>query len=637
MHRLAQRLRYRFDNLMSRGIGAQILLLAVMAVALVVIAVTAILALDVESKTNGKDDSFGVLAWKALTHTLDPGTLGNDGIVAWGFLFVMLFVTIGGIFVVSALIGVLNQGFGRAIERLRRGRSVVTEKDHTVILGWTPKIHTLLRELAFANANKRNACVVILADRDKVDMDAEVAQAVHKKHLRVVTRTGSALAMDDLKLASLHTSKSVVVLAPELHADGTPMAAHEADTVVLKTLLAIAKLAPALDLHIVAEIQDERTEAVARLVVGDAAGLILPAPLVSRLLVQTGRQSGLSVVYTELLDFEGNEIYIEEEKALAGKTFRDAIFAYNTSTVIGVETAAREILLPPALDRRFEPGDRVIAISEADDTLVLDGKKPAIEDDLIHATAPDHAHPSERLLVLGTSARLPLVLAELDAYVTAGSEVVIVGEDDPAAVVAPIRERLQRIRVSARPGDLTERGLLESLDVTSFDHVIVLSEIRDRTQEMADARTTVTLLHLRDLERLAGKKVPITSEILDIQNRDLAAVAEADDFIVSNTLVSLMVSQVAENPELVGVFDELFSSGGYEIYLKPATDYVRPGSVSFGTVCEAALRRGEVAIGYRLANSARDADASYGVAIGPAKRSTVELGAKDKIIVLAED
>src|SRR5678816_373022 len=112
---------------------------------------------------------------------------------------------------------------------------------------------------------------------------------------------------------------------------------------------------------------------------------------------------------------------------------------------------------------------------------------------------------------------------------------------------------------TARLGDITERAALDALDVTSFDHILVLSELTGRTQEMADARTTVTLLHLRDLERLAGKKVPITSEILDIGNRELASVSEADDFIVSNTLVSLMVSQVAENPALAQVFDDLFS------------------------------------------------------------------------------
>jgi hypothetical protein len=192
------------------------------------------------------------------------------------------------------------------------------------------------------------------------------------------------------------------------------------------------------------------------------------------------------------------------------------------------------------------------------------------------------------------------------------------------------------MEVVTRIGDLTDRGVLDSLAVTDFDHVLVLSETTGRTQEMADARTTVTLLHLRDIERIAGKKVPITSEILDIENRDLASVSEADDFIVSNTLISLMVSQIAENPHLVRVFDELFSAEGSEIYLRPATDYVHAGEHQFGVVCEAALRRGEIAIGYRHAKLASDPDAGFGVAINPSKRRKVGLGPGDTVIVVAE-
>ena len=66
--------------------------------------------------------------------------------------------------------------------------------------------------------------------------------------------------------------------APEAHPNGSPMAAHESDTVVLKSLLAISKAAPGDDLHVVAEIYDERTEAVARMVTGDRAGLVLASP-----------------------------------------------------------------------------------------------------------------------------------------------------------------------------------------------------------------------------------------------------------------------------------------------------------------------------------------------------------------------
>jgi hypothetical protein len=285
-----QRLRYRFDNLMSRGVGAQILLLAIVSAVLVLITAAAVIAFGVvPTDDKGEPDSFGRILWKTLMHMFDAGNLGGD-VAGWTFLFIMLFVTIGGLFVLSALIGVLNQGFGALIESLRRGRSPVIEAGHTVILGWTPKIHTLLGELAEASANQRGACVVILADRDKVSMDDEVAPAMRGKRLRVVTRTGSPMTPDDLGLVSLPTSKAVVVLGPETHPSGAPMAAHESDTVVLKSLLAIAKVAPGKDLHVVAELYDERTATVARRVAGDRAGLVLASPLISR----RGRRPGRS-------------------------------------------------------------------------------------------------------------------------------------------------------------------------------------------------------------------------------------------------------------------------------------------------------------------------------------------------------
>ena len=627
---IKQRLRYRFDNLMSRGVGSQILLLAVVSTVLVLITAVAVVALDVvPDDEHGNDDTFGRLVWKSLMHMLDAGNLGGDP-PGWTYLFVMLFVTIGGLFVLSALIGVLNQGFGTLIESLRRGRSHVIEQGHTVILGWTPKVHTLLSELAEAGANQRRPCVVILADRDKVTMDADVAPTVRGTRLRVITRTGNPMVPADLALVSLQTSKAVIVLAPEAHASGAPMAAHESDTVVLKSLLAIAKATPARKLHVVAEIYDERTAAVARMVAGERAGLVLASPLISRLLVQTGRQSGLSIVYTELLDFAGNEIYVVAEPKLAGVAFRDVVHRYATSAVIGVITASGETLVPGPLDRVLAEGDRLIAISRDDDTVVLDGAAPKLDEGALVPPPPKAEPRPERTLVLGAGTRLGTVLGELDKYVAPGSETLVVAE----GVAEP--PALANMRVAARAADITDRRVLESLEVTSFDHILVLSELTGRTQEMADARTTITLLHLRDMERVAGKKVPITSEILDIGNRELASVAEADDFIVSNTLVSLMVSQIAENPHLVRVFDELFSPEGYEIYLKPADEYVRAGSHAFGVVCEAALRRGQVAIGYRLARTANDPAAAFGVAINPSKSAAVELGAADKVIVLAD-
>lgn len=125
--------------------------------------------------------------------------------------------------------------------------------------------------------------------------------------------------------------------------------------------------------------------------------------------------------------------------------------------------------------------------------------------------------------------------------------------------------------------------------------------------------------------------------MLDIRNRNLAEVTQADDFIVSDRLVSLVLTQVSENPELNAVFADIFDPEGAEIYLKPVEDYLRlDRPVSGYTLVEAARRKGEACIGYRLAALANRADQSYGVVINPDKAATVSFSADDRLVVVAE-
>ena len=104
----------------------------------------------------------------------------------------MLALTLGGLFIVSALIGVLANGIDTKLADLRRGRSIVLEKDHTVILGWSESIFTIISELTLANESRKDPVIVILADRDKVDMEDELKVKVpERRGTRVVCRSGS--------------------------------------------------------------------------------------------------------------------------------------------------------------------------------------------------------------------------------------------------------------------------------------------------------------------------------------------------------------------------------------------------------------------------------------------------------------
>ena len=54
------------------------------------------------------------------------------------------------------------------------------ESGHTIILNWSPSIVDIIGELALANEGGKAARVVILADRDKVEMEDEIAAKAPK-------------------------------------------------------------------------------------------------------------------------------------------------------------------------------------------------------------------------------------------------------------------------------------------------------------------------------------------------------------------------------------------------------------------------------------------------------------------------
>jgi ion channel POLLUX/CASTOR len=138
------------------------------------------------------------------------------------------------------------------------------------------------------------------------------------------------------------------------------------------------------------------------------------------------------------------------------------------------------------------------------------------------------------------------------------------------------------------------------------------------------------LLRVRRIADEHHHDFSIVSEILDSRNRELAESSRADDFIVSDRLVSLLMAQASENKALNEVLNDLFDPIGAEIFLKPATDYVQAGTpVSFYTVAEAA-------IGYRITALEADAAHNYGVVANPAKSQTITFAPNDQVIVLAK-
>jgi len=628
---LGARLRYEFDKSMAAGPIALIGWLAVLSLILIVIAGAVIVIFGITPEGGGPL-AFGEAVWESLMRTLDSGTMGGDA--GWGFRWVMLFVTLGGIFVVSALIGVLSSGLEGKLDELRKGRSVVIEKDHTIILNWSASIFDIISELTIANQSRRRPRIVIMADKDKVEMEDEIAQKVpNLRNTRVICRSGDPTDLGDLGITSPQTSRSMIVVSPE---------ADDPDSRVIKTVLALVNdpRRRTGKYQIAAEIRDGKNAELAQVVGGDELQLVLADELIARIVVHSSRQSGLSAVYSELLDFDGSEIYTLEQKAIEGSSFGDAMMAYDTSTLIGVTDPDGKVWLNPPMETIVRSGMKAILIAEDDSTIQVTAS-PLNVDHTAIALHRRQDPPAERTLLLGWNRRGPMIAFELSRYVAPGS-VLTIAADTPELQdeVGALTISGSNLQIEYGVVDTSSRAALEGLDIPSYDHVLVLGYSDHMDAQATDTRTLVTLLHLRKIAESAGAHINVVSEMIDVRNRELAEVTRADDFVVSNKLVSLMLAQASENENIGAIFGDLLDEQGSEIVMRKADDYLELGqAMTFYTVTEACRRRGEVAIGYvrKRAGMAVDPRNMGGVVVNPKKSEALTYEAGDRIIVLARD
>src|SRR3546814_8891945 len=74
-----------------------------------------------------------------------------------------------------------------------------------------------------------------------------------------------------------------------------------------------------------------------RAVTGGRVLTVSSDDVVAEVTAQACLQAGLSAIFTDLLDFDGDEIYFADvAPALVGQTYREAVVSYEACSVLGV-------------------------------------------------------------------------------------------------------------------------------------------------------------------------------------------------------------------------------------------------------------------------------------------------------------
>jgi len=596
----------------------------------------------------GDNNSFWQTFFSQLLAALDPGNflvfeLVSDSKSPKSLLFIIcsLLSLLSGLMVIATLIGIVSSSIENVMLSFKKGKTFVVEKDHVIILGWNDQIFTIIKELEIAHENTKRICIVIMSSQEPEIMRDEIENRVSLKNLDIVYRSGNVLDIEDLKKISIKDSKSIIVLTDIL----------DRDAQAFKIALTINKLTPGdfefkPGFSVVVAMEDEENIQLLNQISKNTITTFNIHLLQSRIIAQCCRQTGLSVVYNDLLDFDGEEIYFfkinidnnPKHKIFLEESFQDISVILNNAILIGVFTN-NECLIQPDNKYLFKDGDELILIQNDDD-------EPKIMEDLIY-----HEHlvnlsenlneTVKNILIINWNEDTPYLLKDLNIYLPSESNVDIIINSDRLSKldINKLKEKNKLIGEFIKEDNLSQE-VLRNLNLEQYDSIVLLSDniVPDiALSNASDAKSIITLLQLRIiLKELNKSEIPIISQIQNPTSKDLIENEANYDIIVSNKLVGNYTCQLAENSRLKLVFDEILQPEGSEFYMRDVRQYIKLNEkINFYTLCKAATKRNEIVIGYKIKKE--ESLPNHGIYINPLKSEELVFHDGDQIIVLSEN
>lgn len=655
--RLVERVRFWLERIVLNGTWGRLALMAAAVLIMSLVAAAIVVMFDAGS------GSFSESLWWAFLRLTDPGYLGDDKgnvrrVVSTALTVMGLAIFVGG------LVAIVTQWLNETVRLLERGLTPVSISDHVVVLGWTDRTVTIVRELVRSQGSRsrfkslfqvkgKMAIVVLAEDVDASSLHEFRSQLGDDWDAGVITlRSGSPLRNEHLERVGFLRASAIVLPGADF-GEGGPEAV---DTRTIKTILSINMAASHVDAMerpmLIAEIYDSRKVPIVRRAYDGPIEVLASDQVTSSLIAQNTRHANLSYIYRELLDQEGNEVYIRRHSELIGWRFHQIRQCFKDAIVIGLvrkEGEKWKTNLCPDLDCVVDEQDFLVFICEEYERTEL-----MITEDTPRSQVPvelkpyeEDAPPVRRILVLGWGHMVPALLHEFECFEKQRHEVHIVSMETIKRRNKQLKThamKFERVDVVHHECDYTILSELKKVAPWSFDYVIVLASDWIKNAEEADARNIVGFLLLWELLEGAKKRgdverVPdILVELTDESNEELLSSYDVE-VVVSAELEGHMLAQVTLRQELRVVFQALFGASSPVFDFRPAKTYddVIGEELSFEVLQSKALEYGEILVGVRVDPEVRDGHHEReSVILNPGLESRWVLGVDDDLVVLVK-
>jgi ion channel POLLUX/CASTOR len=597
------RWRYRANLVWDRGTWPVLLAVGALTL-LVVFASTAVLVITNSTFKAEHGRSLAERFWQSLLRVIDPGTMASD--VRWGPRLLSLLVTIFGIVLFGTLIGTISTAMQLRLGTLRRGRTIVLEAGHVVILGWSPWVGLLIDDLTVAVGRRRRQTIVILADEDRASMEELLRATIgDRRGLRLICRNGDPTIASELHRVNVREARTVVAVGSE---DPT------SDATVAATVLAVGVACDGFTQQtVVAEVDDP---AAAQTLTDACEGQVevVGDDVVADMLAMWMARPGAAELVRELLSTDHVQLALIEMPIAHRRSFANVSGSVDGAIPIGIRTADGILTLIPPPETILAPGDLLVCLGDGSGPQ-WDGSTAATgspDGAASAASAGDPAAPSpipslpQQLMVIGWNRIAPGLLSKLDPLMAPGSSVTVLCDSDLVAageiVVPPLEHLTVDVTTVAEP----ELEVVSALADRSHSAIAVLAH-QGVAPKDADAITLATLMAVRRATSTNGQRPGpfVVAELTDSKHDELAVFAGAQETVARSGLLGDAIAFAAVSPRARPIVAALQRPDGPTVRLIGAVELGLVGEHTVAVIAATARAHGMLAIGTRTRRGPR--------------------------------
>ena len=307
-----------------------------------------------------EENFFTTTIWQTFNLFFDQNSIFNLDVDKNNFFdfFFKFNVTIFGIIIFSALIGIITNFISNKIESLRTGKTKIEEENHIIFFNFSRRLIPLLTELCNAYVKEKQSFVIVSTEEPLTVMEKINSVVKIPKNITIVARKGYAWQKSLQNRINLEKAKQLIILKPD--AGEIYKTELDCDVEVGKSLASLlaSKHWDTNPCKVLAEFYDQKRGFLYLYYSRDIIvkkmkelgntwqdpDIISSSNLKNSLLAQCTNTPDLSEIYDNLFGYEGSEVYFidpknekysEILKKNQGKTIKDLNALCDNIIVVG--------------------------------------------------------------------------------------------------------------------------------------------------------------------------------------------------------------------------------------------------------------------------------------------------------------